>query len=116
MNGKPRRKPRPGQAENGISHHAGSFVERLLGGNDHRCRLPSQIERTYGRGDDALAQLGDVDPARGETALALFDSGWRDLNPRPLPPQFSNSTGRHRRKRLVNTANDCLVGRPRGSP
>ena len=42
----------PGQAENGISHHAGSFVKRLLGGNDRRCRLPSQIERTQGRDAD----------------------------------------------------------------
>ena len=33
----------------------------------------NELKAEAAKADEALAQLGDVDPARGETALALFD-------------------------------------------
>ena len=33
----------------------------------------NELKAEAARADEALAQLGDVAPARGETALALFD-------------------------------------------
>ena len=46
----------------------------------------NELKAEAAKADESLAQLGDVDPARGETALALFDwtqnaaESWRGSN------------------------------------
>src|SRR3990172_7859248 len=46
---------------------AGTVEEGVFG---HKS---NELKAEAARADEALAQLGDVAPARGETALALFD-------------------------------------------
>ena len=64
------------QTEDGVGEHAGPPPQRLpgrhRGGGVFKAKS-TELKAEAARTDEALAQLGDVAPARGETALALFD-------------------------------------------
>src|SRR5258708_2532071 len=67
---------RIGHPEVRTGDDAGSPAECLSHGHGRRGDLQGEIQRAQSRSNQdgaSLTELGDVDPARGETVLALFD-------------------------------------------